>query len=224
MAGLRLGRLFISSHVWLSAPARPKIYARFAIIESVVNDRDRRGAGHGLSVKLMRDIPMAQTYSIPDDISFYTRYGHGTTPVSPPSRPLRNSLIAAAAALAFAGVAITYGVGRLPPVEKFKPAITPMSFIISDAQPRTPLETLPPDVAAQARTQPSPVSATVRAPDIPAALYGEYGEPARRDVAVDDDAPPTYPDAAATADTMAEPSDAIVDDPQDDAPQTADQM
>jgi hypothetical protein len=163
---------------------------------------------------------MAQTYSIPDDISFYTRYGHGTTRIAPPSRPLRNSLIAAAAALAFAGAAITYGVGRLPPVEKFKPAITPMSFIISDARPRTPLETLPPDVAAQARTQPVHVNATVTAPDIPEALYGEAP---RQNVAVDDP-PPIYPDAATTADTMAEPSDAIVDDPQDDAPQTADGM
>jgi len=170
---------------------------------------------------------MAQTYSIPDDVSFYTRYGHGTTSIAPPSRPLRNSLIAAVAALAFAGAAITYGVGRLPPVEKFKPAITPMSFIISDARPRTPLETLPPDIAAQARTQPATVSATVTAPDIPAALYGEpgalYREPARQDVAVDDP-PPIYSDDAATDDTMAEPSDAVVDDPQDDAPQTADEM
>jgi len=165
---------------------------------------------------------MAHTYSIPDDISFYTRYGHGSTPIRPPSHPLRNSLIAAAAALAFGAVSITYGISRLPPVEKFKPAITPMSFVISDAQPRTPLETLPPDVAEQARTQPVHVNATVTAPDIPATLYGE---PVRHDAFAYDDQPPADVEAAAPDDTMAEPSDAVVDDPADEAPpQPADEM
>ena len=166
---------------------------------------------------------MAQTYSITEDVTYYTPYGHGTTPLAPPSRPLRNSLIAAVAALAFGGLAITYGVSRLPPVEKFKPAITPMSFIISDARPRTPLETLPPEVAIQARNQPVRADATVTAPESPEALYGE---PARHDFAVQDDPPPTYPetDTATTADMMAEPSDAVADDPQPEDPQTADQM
>ncbi len=164
---------------------------------------------------------MAQTYSITDDVSYYTPYGQGTIRFDPPSHSLRNSLIAAGAALVFAGAAVSYGIGRLPAVEQVKPAITPMAFVISDAQPSTPLETLPPEVAAQARTQPVHVNATITAPDIPAALYGE---PAGRDVAVEDDQPPTYPDTAASANTMAEPSDAVADDPQDDAPQTADQM
>lgn len=163
---------------------------------------------------------MAQTYSITEDVSYYTPYGQGTTLYAPPSHPLRNSLIAAVAALAFGGVAIGYGVSRLPTVEQFKPAITPMAFIISDKQPYTPLETLPPEIAAQARTQPVHVDARVTAPDIPAALYGE---PVSHDTAYDDP-PPTYPDTAATADTMAEPSDAVADDAPSDEPQTADQM
>jgi len=166
---------------------------------------------------------MAHTYSITDDVSYYTPYGQGTRPVVAPSHPLRNSLVAAAAALAFAGASVAYGVGKLPPVEKFKPAITPMSFIISDAQPRTPLETLPPDVAAQARTQPVRVTATVTAPEIPEALYGE---PVSHDVAAYDDPPPTYPEAdtAVTADMMAEPSDAVADDAPLDEPPAADGM
>lgn len=170
---------------------------------------------------------MAHSYSIPEDVSFYTRYGHGVTRVEQPSHLLRNSLIAAVAAVTFASAAVAYGVGRLPPVEKFKPAITPMAFIISDAQPRTPLETLPPDVAAEARTQPVHVAATVTAPDIPATLYGEpvSHDGYARDAYTYDDQPPTYGDSAVPADSMAEPSDAVIDDPADEAPpQPADEM
>ncbi|WP_443748511.1 hypothetical protein [Asticcacaulis solisilvae] len=163
---------------------------------------------------------MAQTYSITEDIAYYTPYGQGTTPVVRPSHLLRDSLIAAAAALVFGGAAITYGVSRLPAVEQFKPAITPMSFVISDAEPRTPMETLPPDIAQQARSQPVHVNATVTAPDIPAALYAE---PASRD-ARPDDTPQSDSDAAAPADTAAGPSDAIADDPPPEPAQTTDQM
>ncbi len=154
---------------------------------------------------------MAQTYSITEDVSYHTPYGQAATPIASPSHTLRNSLIAAGAALVFAGAAIVYGVGRLPPVEAFAPATTPMTFVISDQARRTPLQPLPPEIAAPAHTQPVHVEATVMAPDIPAAVHDQ---PMSTDMAVDD-AQPVEPRTATPADAVAAPSDAVADEPLD---------
>lgn len=164
---------------------------------------------------------MAHAFSVPEDYSFYTRYSHGTTRLEPSTRPLRDSLIAATAAFAFCGLAITYGIHKLPSVEALDAGRSTEAIAAAAPQSRSLLETLPPDIAAQARTQPVHVNATVQAPDIPAALYGD---PASRDIAYDVQPSPADGDDAIPADAQTEPSDAVVDDselsspPSDDSP------
>lgn len=164
---------------------------------------------------------MAHAFSVPEDYSFYTRYGQGTARLEPSRHPLRDSLIAAAAAFAFGGLAITYGIHKLPSVETLDAGRNTEAVAAVDPQSRSLLETLPPDIAAQARTQPVHVNATVRAPDIPAALYAD---PASRDVA-DDGQPSPDGDDAMPADDQAEPSsDAVADDSQLSPPPSDDSL
>ncbi len=166
---------------------------------------------------------MAHSYSITEDVSYYTPYGHGAASFDPPSNTLRNSLIAAAAAFVFSGLAIAHGIGRLPSVDTLESTVSPASLAINDEAPRTPLETLPPEIATQAALQPVHVSATVTAPDIPAALYAA---PEDSQASVSEDAYEPS-DAAAPADSQAEDADAVVYDPEPEAPpepQPADEM
>lgn len=156
---------------------------------------------------------MAHTYSLPQDVSFYTRYGQGTAPAEQPSHLLRNSAVAAVVACAFSTFAIAHGIGNLPPIDARGPGGEAAALAAATPPSRTPLETLAPEIAAQAALQPVHVNATVTAPDLSAALYAEpdASDSLTYDSQTDD------PDTALPADSQADEADAVVDVPDPEA-------